>query len=158
MIRKILFVFLLISLFSCNRDSYPFIGKEVRETIVLSGINNVELMKAIVKYTNRKDSLKLEMCFYLIKEMKNHSHKTYLLRDSLGQLVDYNISEFNSINEVIEHKNSVINKSGEVRFYRHYNGEDVYKITGVYIVNQVERAFASGYYNIYEDKIGCELV
>jgi len=158
MIRKVLYMIFLIVMFSCKKNPYPYLNKEVVASLKLSGRNSVELMKSIARYSHRKDSIKLDMCLWLIKNMKYHTHKTYLLFDSTKKAIDYNISDFDNLYEARNYKDSISKVRGELRFYRHFNGLDLYKIKGQCIINQVEDAFANKYVDILNDTVAYNMV
>lgn len=134
-------ILLLIILFSCRRGMHPTIPENVRQTMRKSGKNSIEFVKAIVEYRNPKDSLKLQAIYYLIANMEGHGLRTYLLQDTTGDYVDYNIMDYASYQDLMVAKDSMEQQRGPLHFVRHYFGPDIYFARGKDLSALVDRSF-----------------
>ncbi|MCF8231396.1 MAG: hypothetical protein K9J27_04335 [Bacteroidales bacterium] len=140
--RVLLYSFLLaIILISCRKGIYPTIPEGVRFSMDKSGINRIEFVEAITKYKDPKDSLRLQALYSLIDNMKGHGYRTYLLQDTTGAYIDYNIREYDNYHELKKSKDSIEESRGPLHFIRNYYGPDLYKITSRDMVMQVENSF-----------------
>jgi len=132
---------LLLTLSGCENEHYPLIPGEVRKTIESAGRNNIEFMEAVVEFRHPDDSLKLRSLFYLIGGMRGEGYKTFLLQDTAGMLIDYNIRHASSYDSLIALKDSLQKVYGKLHFERHYFGRDVYKITSLFLLSHVNRRY-----------------
>lgn len=127
---------------ACKKESYPILPDYVSDAIHMSGRNYIEMMDAVVTYSDSKDSLKLQSLFYLIGHLPDHGYRTYLLQDSLGVLIDYNIKNYKTYDFLLESKDTIISKHGPLHFFRHYYGMDLFKMKSDLLIDQVERSFS----------------
>ncbi len=125
----------------CEDKNYPLIPGEVRETIESAGRNSIEFMEAVVEFRHPEDSLQLESLFYLIAGMRGEGYKTFLLQDSIGNLIDYNIRHTSSYDSLIALKDSLAKVYGQLHFERHYFGRDVYITTSPFLISHVNRRY-----------------
>lgn len=137
----------LIPFSGCRQDTYPLIPGSVRNTIDLSGRNNIEFMRAIVGYRSPEDSLQLKSLYYLLSGLPQHGYRTYLLQDSTGELLDYNIREAPSYDSLLKQKSVLKALHGPLHFKRYYFGKDVYKIDASYLVDHIDRRYRSWQHN-----------
>jgi|GEM_PF-1653855 hypothetical protein len=136
-----LLIVLLFFFSGCKRDSYPLVPASVRKTIDLSGRNNIEFLKAIVSYREPADSLQLRSLFYLLSGLPQHGYRTYLLHDSSGRLIDYNIRELPSYDSLKAYKQVLGGKYGAVEFRRHHLGKDVYKVESSFLRDHIQARY-----------------
>jgi len=140
--RFLLYIVLLAFIFpSCRKEIHPLVPESVRKTIDESGTNRIEFIKSIARYQDLNDTVKLNALYYLIENMRGHGYKTYLLQDSKGKLVDYNIREYDSYKALIKAKDSVSNRRGSLKFIRHYFGPDKFYVTAQELNQQVNHSY-----------------
>lgn len=82
-------MFFFIALFSgCNRNDL-IVPKDVRKPLQIAGNNRNELEKVINYYShNTEDKLKLEACFFLIKNMSGHYSYTSSQLEGYNEIFD----------------------------------------------------------------------
>lgn len=142
--RILLYSFLLAIIFiSCRNGNYPTVPESVRICMEKSGINKIQFVEAIAKYSNPEDSLRLQALYYLIENMRGHGLRTYLLQDKTGAFIDYNIREYDSYQELKKARDSIEDYRGPLQFIRHYYGRDLYELKSRDMIMQVERSFSA---------------
>lgn len=137
-----IWLFFLFFIASCTKAPYPIVPEEVSATINKSGKNYVELLEAIVEYRKPEDSLKLKSLYYLLAHYPSHGYRTYLLHDTNGELIDYNIRDAKSYYELLQYRDSLARQHGELAFKRHYFGKDIYKLAAEQLVDHVDRSYS----------------
>lgn len=140
--RFLLYIVLLALIFpSCRKEIHPLIPESVKNTIDGARTNSIEFIKSIAKYREPDDTVKLHALYYLIENINGHGYKTFLLQDSTGELVDYNIGEFDSYKTLMETKDSIRQQRGPLKFIRHYFRPDKFNVTGRQLYEQVEYSY-----------------
>ncbi len=133
-------VILFLAIPSCRKDIHPLVPGGVRNTINNSGNNYIEFVEAISNYKDSGDSLKLQSLYFLISHINEHGIKTYLLQDNDGQLIDYNITEFDSYPDILQYKDSIRQQRDSLHFIRHYFGPDKYVMTAKQLTTHLEKS------------------
>ncbi|HKK09961.1 MAG TPA: hypothetical protein VJ939_03950, partial [Bacteroidales bacterium] len=139
--RRWIFLFMVtLALAGCDNTRSPGVPENVRNTLDYSGRNYIEFLEAIVDYRKPEDSLKLQSLYYLIAYMPSHGYRTYLLQDTSGLLIDYNIRDYKNFKRLTEVKDSISLKHGKLHFIRHYYGKDVFIVDSEYMKDLVEES------------------
>lgn len=135
--RITLFFILLLPIFLFSQKSYP---EEVSQVLIKAGSNKMELEKAIMHYSEPKDSLKLKAAYFLIANMDIHYSANYFLRDSTGKKVSFTESNYPTFEVAIKTLDSLRQHYGKLEavpfLYR-----DIDSITSSYLINNIESAF-----------------
>ncbi len=161
-IRWAILIIAFLAVESCDNKQYPYVPENVRNTLDRSGRNYIEFLEAIVKYRNPDDSLKLESLYYLAAHMPIHGYRTYLLQDENGMLIDFNIRDYKNLQRILEIRDSIKMKHGQLYFIRHYLGKDVYVVESDFMQQLVDsglhtwktKPWSSGYsFEVFKKKI-----
>ncbi len=122
----------------CGGDSHP---PQVVEALKAAGDNRGELEKVLSHYASPEDSLKLQAALFLIGNMEGHCYATYVLRDTAGTEVEFNVLDYPDYSTMKTACDSMEATLGELDFERREKIEDLHTITGDFLINQIEYAF-----------------
>lgn len=81
---------------SCLKSTHPGLPPEVVKTISETGHNRIELTKAIARFVDQSDSLRLNSVFFLVANIGAHYGVSYRLEDTTAKV--YTISPENFSN------------------------------------------------------------
>lgn len=96
---RILFLITVFSTASCLKSRKPGIPIDVVNVIQSTGINRVELTKAIGHYFESPDSLKLDAMYFLIRNLERHYAVEYEIKDQQEKL--YHIDPFSFPTDIL---------------------------------------------------------
>ncbi len=123
----------------CASESpYP---PDVVETLEAASENRGELEAVLNNYASLGDSLKLEAACYLIGNMEGHCYATYVLRDSSGTEVEFNVLDYPDYDTLRAAIDSIEDQMGELDFERGDKVNDLESITSDFLINQIDYAF-----------------
>ncbi|MBN2637699.1 MAG: hypothetical protein JXR65_01280 [Bacteroidales bacterium] len=81
----IIVLILSVAVSSCLKSTNPGIPESVRKTLESSGINQPNLMRAVVNYSRPADSLRQKALFWLLTNMRGNYTVHYSIEDSTGK-------------------------------------------------------------------------
>lgn len=134
----LLFIYFLTT--SCSEKKYP---KEVTEVLELSGKNRTEIEGAINHFIEKKDSLKIEAVFFLVKNMKNKfsiiaedkNNSFYkVIKSDISETQAWNLQE-SKLNKILD---SIQLKEGSINTKI---VKDIDVITKDFLISNVENSF-----------------
>jgi hypothetical protein len=124
---------------ACSRSpQYP---PEVEEALTLAGNNRGELEKVLSHYAHPADSLKYRAALYLIGNMEGHCFVKYVLKDTSGNVIDFDISAYLNYDALAAHFDSLEAVHGTIDFKSDSKVMDVEVITADFLINQIDYAF-----------------
>ena len=134
-----IFILILI-LSSCGTPEFKQ-PEDVTAVIELAGDNGVELKKVIQHFKESGEVIKEEAAYFLIGNMKDHSYVKYLLVDTAGNAVNFDVLSYPDYDHMVEGWDSVESKIGSI----HYKTDTVIKdynvITADYLIRNIDLAF-----------------
>ncbi len=130
---------LAVVLAACAVESpYP---PDVADALEAAGDNKGELETVISHYSSDGDSLKLQAAYYLIGNMEGHCFATYVLRDSAGNEVEFNVLDYPDFDALRAAVDTLEERLGELDFQRGEKVEDLNVITSDFLITQIDYAF-----------------
>lgn len=138
-IFSLLMTFLYVSVFA-QAGAYP---QPVVEALEAAGENRGELEKVLSHYSSGGDSLKLEAAYYLIANMEGHGYVIYDMIDSAGAKVDFNVLDYSDYEALKAAVDTLESRHGELDFEKKEMMYDFNIITGEFLINQIDFAFAA---------------
>ncbi len=137
---SVLFVFLSFALIiQCSRSSYP---ENVREALRQAGKNRSALESVIRHYQKRaQDSLKLKAAYYLIGNMPGHGYVTYVLKDTAGREVPFNVLAYPDYKTMVAAWDSIAAIRGKLDFTKKEFVEDVKVISAGFLIKNIDLSF-----------------
>jgi hypothetical protein len=137
--RILLVAAISILLVACAAKSpYP---PDVADALEAAGDNRSELEAVLSHYASGEDSLKLEAAYYLLGNMEGHSYVTYILHDTTGAEVDFDVLDYASFQELTASVDTLEQQHGVLDFDRDEKNDDLGHITSDFLINQIDYAF-----------------
>ncbi|MFH2048023.1 MAG: transglutaminase-like domain-containing protein [bacterium] len=165
--RKISILLIIVSVFlfsipnSIYADQMTF-PTDVSEALDSAGTNRGELEKVIAHYQSDPDTLKLLAAYFLIGNMDGHSFVTYKLVDTIGNLINFNVLDYQNYPELEDSFKILEQEHGVLDFERDENISDLKTIKAAFLVNQIDYAFRAWYEKPWAKKLSfdnfCEYV
>ena len=142
---KSFILFLLVSMvffqWQCLKPNRPGIPPGVQQVIRSAGINKPELMKAIGRYVEDKDSLRRRALFCLMANMDKNYSVFYSIRDSLGNHYTFNPANYKTYLQLKHAWDSTEQVRGNLIYHADSFRVDAQNITGRYLINNIQEAF-----------------
>jgi len=161
------FLFLILSIFLVPLSSdiqaeESFIPADVIDALDSAGTNRGELEKVISHYQPSKDTLKLQAALFLIGNMDGHSFVNYKLVDTTGNLINFDVLDYQDFPELEDSFKVLENRLGLLDFERDSKVSDLETITADFLINQIDLAFRAWYEKPWAKKLSfnnfCEYV
>lgn len=137
LLRIIIGLFFVL-FWGCVHDHYP---PAVRQALQKAGSNRVELEKVLKHYSQPQDSLKLKAAYYLIGNMPGHGYMTYVLKDTAGKEVPFNVLDYPDYQTMVVAWDSIAAKRGKLDYVKKEFIEDVQVIKADFLINNIDLAF-----------------
>jgi hypothetical protein len=136
----VLFIMVLaLILAACTATSpYP---PDVEEALVAAGDNSSELKAVLSHYASSDDTLKLQAAQYLIGNMEGHCFATYVLQDTAGNEVEFDVLDYPDFDALRAAIDSLEEQLGELDFERGEKNEDLDVVTSDFLIGQIDYAF-----------------
>lgn len=128
-----LFLFL-----QCTRSPYP---TDVQQALKKAGNNRVELEKVLKHYSQPQDSLKLKAAYYLIGNMPGHGYVTYVLKDTAGKEVPFNVLDYPDYKTMVAAWDSIAAIRGKLDYFKKEFIEDVRVIKADFLIKNIDLSF-----------------
>jgi len=142
-IKKALFflIAIIIVMVSCIKMSpYP---PDVDTVLKEAGDNRVELEKVLKFYSAGDDTLKLQAAYFLIGNMEGHCYATYILHDSSGNEINFNVLDYPDFKTLLKASDSLEAQYGELDFKKDELIYDIDNITADFLIEQIDYAFSA---------------
>jgi len=138
--RKIVFFLLVPFVFACGpRDFEP--PESVIAILDKAGDNREELEKVIKHYKESGEVLKEEAAYFLIGNMEDHGYLDYVLLDSIGKKVDFDVLSFKDYEALLDGWDQIEEKRGEIHFKVDTLITDFENINADYLIQNIDLAF-----------------
>ena len=138
---------------------YP---QDVLDALDSAGTNRAELEKVLNHYQSDPDTLKLQAAYFLIGNMDGHSFVNYKLVDTTGNLINFNVLDYQSYPELKDSFKVLEDQHGTLDFDRDEKVRDLETITSDFLINQIDLAFRAWYEKQWAKKLSfnnfCEYV
>lgn len=121
-----------------SSEEYP---SEVMVALEAADDNRVELEKVLAHYASDADSLKLQAAYFLITNMEGHSYVTYVLCDSTGAEIPFNVLDYPDFDSLMVALDSLEVLHGEMDFQKKETVEDAKSVSADFLINQIDYAF-----------------
>ncbi|MCP4583049.1 MAG: transglutaminase domain-containing protein [candidate division Zixibacteria bacterium] len=129
---------LLVLAGGCGKSPYP---DDVNNALKEAGENRAELEKVLAHYSTLGDSLMLQAAYYLIGNMEGHGYATYLLHDSSGAEVEFDVRDYADFDELLAAADSIEAARGELDFDKDTLIYDIHTISAGFIIDHIDYAF-----------------
>ncbi len=133
----IMLVSLLLS-WQCARSPYP---ENVRQALEKAGKNRAELEKVLKHYNQPQDSLKLKAAYYLIGNMPGHGYMVYVLKDTAGKEVKFNVLNYPDYTTMVAAWDSIAAIRGKLDYKKKEFIEDVQAVKADFLIKNIDLAF-----------------
>jgi hypothetical protein len=114
---------------------------DVVQALEKAGKNRDELQRVLVHYSQTRDSLELRAAYFLIGDMDGHSYITYQLKDTAGNVVDFDALSYPNYDSLTADFKRLEAKHGTLDFERKETLEDLETISAEFLIKQIESAF-----------------
>jgi len=121
-----------------EKSPYP---PDIAEALKEAGDNRAELEKVLVHYSTSDDTLKYQAACFLIGNMEGHCYATYVLHDTAGAEIDFNVLDYPDFEALIAAANSIEKSRGELDFEKDTLIYDLKVIDSQFLINQINYAF-----------------
>jgi hypothetical protein len=129
----------ILMLSACSLSpQYP---PDVTAALKLAGDNRGELEKVLAHYAQPADSLKSRAAQYLIGNMEDHCYVKYVLKDSSGNVIDFDITAYPNYDALAAHFDSLEAIHGTIDFKSDQKVMDLDVIKADYLIDQIDYAF-----------------
>ncbi len=136
------FIILLVLGFTASllaQNNYP---ADVQNVLNKAGKNKTELEKVLRHYSqNPADSLKLKAAFFLIGNMGEKYYAHYIIADSNGTDLHFNVLDYPDYKHMVTAWDSVEAINGPISNKRDKKIYDYSVITAKYLINNIDLAF-----------------
>jgi len=140
--RRILFFLLVPLAIACGpRDFEP--PESVIAILDKAGENREELEKVIQHYKKTEQVLKEEATYFLIGNMEDHGFVDYILLDSAGKKVDFDVLSFQDYEALLDGWDLIEENRGEIHFKVDTLITDFENIKADYLIKNIDLAFES---------------
>ncbi len=137
--KYILGISLLLIFISCDLiNKYP---EDVNLALEKAGENKPELVEVLEHYKRGKDNLKYRAACFLIGNMPGHGYVTYILADSAGREVDFNVLDYSDYDHMVAAWDKIEARRGELDFKKKQFVEDVTVLTAKFLTDNIDLAF-----------------
>ncbi len=137
-IRFIYLIVFVTFIWHCTRNNYP---PDVQQALQKAGNNRNELVKVLAHYSHPQDTLKLKAAYYLIANMPGHGYMTYVLKDTAGNEVPFNVLDYPDYKTMVSAWDSIAAKRGKLDYVKKKFIEDVHVITADFLIKNIDLAF-----------------
>jgi hypothetical protein len=131
-------VILILVFAGCGKSPYP---DDVNKALKDAGDNRAELEKVLTHYSAMGDTLMLQSAYYLIGNMEGHCYATYVLHDSSGAEVEFDVTDYADYNELVSAADSIEDARGELDFDKDTLIYDAQIITADFLIDNIDYAF-----------------
>ncbi len=142
--RRLIFSGVVLFLFACisfGEETDVIYPRDVLAALEQAGENRSELEAVLVHYSNPGDSLKLQAAYFLISNMEGHCYVTYVLQDSTGAEIPFNVLDYPDYPTMKKAVDELEEKYGELDFKRKQKLEDLETVTADFLIEQIDYAF-----------------
>ncbi|MBN2614441.1 MAG: hypothetical protein JXR71_01995 [Bacteroidales bacterium] len=141
---RLLFVFttvVILLLTSCLKSTKPGIPESVRRTMEASGINQPELMRAMVRYSKPADSLKQKALYWLLANMHGNYSVSYRVEDTTGHKYIFSPQRYSDYARLKISWDSVERLVGPLSYHADSFLLDQQHITAAFLTGTIDTAF-----------------
>ncbi len=157
-INFLLFIFVLTA---CGTPEFKQ-PEDVTAVLELAGDNRAELEKVIQHYKDNGEVIKEEAAYFLIGNMEGHSYIKYLLVDTAGKEVDFDVLNYPDYKHMVAGWDSVESKIGDIHNKVDTIIKDYSVITADYLIENIYLAFEAWNNNPWAKRLSfdqfCEYV
>ncbi len=114
---------------------------EIDSALVKAGDNRSELEKVLTHYAADPDTLKYQAAEYLIANMEGHCYATYILHDTSGAEVPFNVLDYPDYKTMVAACDTIEATRGELDYRSDKKTYDLETITAEYLIEQIDYAF-----------------
>ncbi len=144
-IRKGVLLFSLSALvmlsWQCMKSTKPGIPPDVLQVIQHAGLNRPEMVKAIGRYVEDKDSLKRKALYCLMAQMSNNYTVYYSVQDTLGNHYSFNPKDYPDYLSLKHAWDSTEQIQGNLIYHADSFRVDDQTLSGNYLINNLNEAF-----------------
>ncbi len=134
--RFVFFFIILFMFFSCAQNN-----TELESALQKAGDNRPQLERVLARYRAAKDSLKLKAARFLIENMPGHGYAAYVLRDSTGTPVPFNVLDYSNYKNMVAAWDSIETKRGKLDFKKGNFVEDIQIVSADFLITNIDLAF-----------------
>ena len=140
---KWLLFFGLLALFQwqCLAPKRPGIPPGVQKVLNHAGPNKPELMKAVARYVEDKDSLRLQALYCLLAQMDKNYTVFYSVQDSLGNHYFFNPRKYSSYLALKHAWDSTEQIRGNLVYHADSFRVDAQTLSGNFLIENLDEAF-----------------
>ncbi len=134
----LLIVFFVISLMftSCTQNK-----TDLESALQKAGENRTQLEQVLKHYSAPADSLKLRAARFLIENMPGHGYATYVLQDSAGKPVPFNVLDYSNYKKMVAAWDTIETKRGALDYKKGSFLEDIQIVSAEFLISNIDLAF-----------------
>ena len=137
----VLFTALPLLQWQCMKSTRPGIPVEVQQVIKHAGLNKPELMKAIGRYVEDKDTLRRKALFCLMAQMDKNYTVFYSVQDTLGNHYFFPPEKYNNYLELKHAWDSTEQIKGNLVYHADSFRVDAQNLNGRFLIKNIDEAF-----------------
>jgi len=120
------------------KPAYP---PDILAALDSAGTNRGELEKVLTHYAASGDTLKFMAAYFLVGNMEGHSYVTYSLKDTAGNVIDFDPLVYPSYDVLTASYDTLEKKHGTLDYKKKDVIDDLQNITADYLIEHIDYAF-----------------
>jgi hypothetical protein len=114
---------------------------DLERALDAAGANRAVLEDVLQHYASQGDSLKYAAAAYLIRNMEGHCYATFMLCDSTGDEIDFDVLDYPDYDALLSAWREIEHRRGELDFKRQDLIMDLETIPGSLLIENIDLAF-----------------